>query len=904
MVISHSCSPGTKLEWFLPLLILVAATQVHGYSPSGFLSIDCGLTNSSTYNDADTNLTYVSDSGFVESGKSYDILSQYMKEASNEQEKTLRSFPDGQRNCYTLPSRSGKKYLIRTTFSYGNYDGLNSSENGSPFLFGLHIGANFWTMVNLTNWNPTDTIYKEVLTIAPDKFISVCLLNFGSGTPFISTLDMRSMDDAIFPFLNSSVSASFFSRQRFGEVNEYITRYPTDSLDRFWEAAQRYKFPWLNLTTNQKVYSVPGNDNFQVPLAMLQKASTIQSNFSWLNITVRAGANMNGESLQLLPIFHFAELEKTNTTRTFEIYSDDDLVIEAFSLPYLQATSMYRRDKYVNKSRTTFTLRKTNSSGIPPLISAYEVYSLVRIVNLTADSNDVDYMNEIKKYYNLVRNWNGDPCSPIEYSWKGLTCDYADGKQNPRIIRVDLSTSGLIGGLHLSFMKMESLEHFDLRNNQLDGPIANSILQRVKAGQLELRLEGNPICSKVKDRYCGNKNSTPTVLIAVIVPVVFILLLVLVCILWRFCWKGKSGVQEDYSIYEEETPLHIDIRRFTYAQLRLITNNFQSVIGKGGFGTVYHGILENNDEVAVKVLVETSIAESKDFLPEVQTLSKVHHKNLVALVGYCQNKKCLALVYDFMPRGNLQQLLRGGYDSSLNWEERLHIALDAAQGLEYLHESCTPSIVHRDVKTPNILLDKNLVAKISDFGLSRAFNAAHTHISTVAAGTLGYLDPEYHATFQLTVKTDVYSFGVVLLEIVTGQPPVFMDPQTIHLPNWVRQKIAKGSIHDVVDKKLLDQYDASHLQTVIDLAMNCLENASIDRPSMTEVVSVLKVCLPASTERQSATSTPRKKNIMDAEIPRQFQLMISGATTTSYEGSSFQSGYTGGVSEISHISGR
>ncbi|VAH65148.1 unnamed protein product [Triticum turgidum subsp. durum] len=176
-----------------------------------------------------------------------------------------------------------------------------------------------------------------------------------------------------------------------------------------------------------------------------------------------------------------------------------------------------------------------------------------------------------------------------------------------------------------------------------------------------------------------------------------------------------------------------------------------------------------------------------------------------------------------------------GDDYSLNWEQRLHIALDAAQGLEYLHELCTPSIVHRDVKTPNILLDKNLVGVISDFGLSRAFNDAHTHISTVAAGTLGYLDPEYHATFQLTVKTDVYSFGIVLLENITGQPPVFMDPQTVHLPNWVRQKIANDSIHDVVDKKLLDLYDAGSLQSVVDLAMNCVGNAAIDRPTMTEV---------------------------------------------------------------------
>jgi serine/threonine protein kinase len=221
-------------------------------------------------------------------------------------------------------------------------------------------------------------------------------------------------------------------------------------------------------------------------------------------------------------------------------------------------------------------------------------------------------------------------------------------------------------------------------------------------------------------------------------------------------------------------------------------------------------------------------------------------------------------------------------------------------GLEYLHESCTPAIVHRDVKTPNILLDKNLVGIISDFGLSRAFNDAHTHISTIAAGTLGYLDPEYHATFQLTVKTDVYSFGIVLLEIITGQPPVMMDPQAFHLPNWVRQKIAKGSIHDVVDKRLLDQYDANSVQSVIDLAMNCVENAAIDRPTMTEVVSRLKVWLPAvSSEKQSGI--PRRTDSMETEMRRQFHFMISGVSN---EESSFQSGYTGENSELIPLSGR
>ncbi|KAM3333217.1 hypothetical protein ACQJBY_028371 [Aegilops geniculata] len=908
-------SASTKLTWIVaPLLVLAMTTiRVHGQpsSTSGFISLDCGNRNTTPYTDSSIRgIQHQSDVGFVEGGLTHQIAAVYMAGAPYESQKTLRSFPNGSRNCYTLPSTPGKK-LVRALFTYGDYDGLNRTMDGSPFLFGLHIGANFWEAVNLTNWDPSSTIWKEVLTVAPGDSVSVCLINFGTGTPFVSALELRPLQDSMYPFVNSSVSISYFRRIRFGQATDFITRYPLDPYDRFWEgwSFSYNTYPWMTLNTSSTVRRLPGDNTFQVPEGILQQASTLDTNYSFFEINVAVGPNLDAKNLQLLPIFHFAEINISNQNRRFDIYSDNDLLFPDFSPSRFQADSMHENGRFLHNPTATFLLNKTRSSRLPPLINAFE----------TPEDPQLHLTLSVSTLYQLhERSQETLQFGTNKLEWRSML-------PKRLFLGRDLSTSGLKGGLVISFMNMASLENLDLSHNnltgaipdyqikslkvldlsynQLDGPIPNSILQRSQAGLLDLRLEGNPVCSKVKDTYCSNKKNTKsTMLIAVIVPVVLVSLLVVMCILWKFCWKGKSGDNEDYAMYEEETPLHIDIRRFTYADLKHITNDFKQIVGKGGFGTVYHGTMENGDEVAVKVLMETSIAESTDFLPEVQTLSKVHHKNLVTLQGYCQNTKCLALVYDFMPRGNLQQLLREGDDYSLTWEQRLHIALDSAQGLEYLHESCTPSIVHRDVKTANILLDKNLVGIIADFGLSRAFNDAHTHISTVAAGTLGYLDPEYHATFQLTIKTDVYSFGIVLLEIITGKPPVLMDPHTYHLPNWVRQKIAKGSIQDIVDKRLLDQYDANALQSVVDLAMNCVESAAIDRPSMTEVVSRLKVLLP-TTPSQKQYASPSSTKSMNDEMRKQFQMLISGDVNEE-SSSSFQSGYTSRMKELIPLAGR
>jgi hypothetical protein len=199
---------------------------IHTLCCTGFINIDCGWRNSSGYVDNALVMPYSSDGDYVEGGMNHEMLPEYMAGASNEQQKTLRSFPDGSRNCYTLPSNMSKKYLLRATFTYGNYDRLNKTLDGSLFLFGIHIGVNFWEAVNLTNWDPSGTIWKEVITVAPSNFMSVCLINFGSGIPFISSLELRPLEDTMYPFVNSSVSISYFQRFRFGNVSaaDFITR--------------------------------------------------------------------------------------------------------------------------------------------------------------------------------------------------------------------------------------------------------------------------------------------------------------------------------------------------------------------------------------------------------------------------------------------------------------------------------------------------------------------------------------------------------------------------------------------------------------------------------------------------------------------------------------------------------
>ncbi|KAK0598371.1 hypothetical protein LWI29_034055 [Acer saccharum] len=312
-------------------------------------------------------------------------------------------------------------------------------------------------------------------------------------------------------------------------------------------------------------------------------------------------------------------------------------------------------------------------------------------------------------------------------------------------------------------------------------------------------------------------------------------------------------------------------RQFTYSDIVRITKNFERILGKGGFGPVFHGWLDDI-QVAVKMLSSSSDQGYKEFHAEVKLLMRVHHRNLTSLVGYCIEDTNMGLIYEYMSNGTLQEYLSGKNAYILSWEDRMRIAVDAAQGLEYLHNGCKPSIVHRDVKSSNILLNEKLQAKIADFGLSRIFQTeSGAHISTVVAGTPGYLDPEYYISNWLNEKSDVYSFGVVLLEIITSRPVIIKGPdENVHVSQWVSSMLAEGDIRNIVDPSLSGDFDNSSAWKVVELALACALHSSMERPTMTEVVTELNDCLAIEIARndkghKNKTKGPRRMVTVNVE---------------------------------------
>lgn len=300
-------------------------------------------------------------------------------------------------------------------------------------------------------------------------------------------------------------------------------------------------------------------------------------------------------------------------------------------------------------------------------------------------------------------------------------------------------------------------------------------------------------------------------------------------------------------------------REFTYRELKLATKGFHSsrIIGYGAFGTVYKAFFITSGTIAAVKRSKHSHEGKTEFLAELSIIACLRHKNLVQLQGWCVEKGELLLVYDFMPYGSLDKLLyqESGQSNLLNWSHRHNVAVGLASVLTYLHQECEQQVIHRDIKTGNILLDGNFNARLGDFGLAKLMDHDKSPVSTLTAGTMGYLAPEYLQYGKATERTDVFSYGVVILEVACGRRPIEREAGTqkmVNLVDWVWGLHSEGKIIEAADKRLKGEFEEEEMRKLLLLGLSCANPDSTERPSMRRVLQIL-------SNEAEPISVPRNK---------------------------------------------
>ncbi|XP_064981102.1 nodulation receptor kinase-like isoform X5 [Musa acuminata AAA Group] len=548
------------------------------------------------------------------------------------------------------------------------------------------------------------------------------------------------------------------------------------------------------------------------------------------------------------------------------------MTIACFLLLILFAQACGQPGTFILNIATNELLQLANSRSVPKLylLSSCHFVDDVRkdfsiVVVVEKVRNELLLWNQGNK---IFQNWSGDPCSPSP--WEGFTCQMLN--HTFTITHLNLSSNNLQGSIPTSIGDLSELRELYLEDNNFTGSVPESFLSLHHLSNLSIKCNPHldsqlpPGLSRrnltVSSGNCLRKNASETsssqrriYLLGAGGSLTFSLAFA-ICFNCFYKRANHSDRRDHLDIKNivfsessvDDVSTNLVVHQFSLKYIESATCNYKTLIGEGGFGTVYRGILPHGQEVAVKVRSATSTQGTREFNNEVNLLSTIMHENLVPLLGYCSENDQQILVYPFMSNGSLQDRLYGASAKRkiLDWPARLSIVLGAARGLMYLHTFFERCIIHRDVKSSNILLDHSMCGKVADLGFSKfAPQEEDSGASLEVRGTAGYLDPEYYSTQQLSSKSDVFSFGVVLLEIVTGR-----EPLNIHRPRsewslveWAKPYIRESRIEEIVDPSIKGQYHPEAMWRVVETASCCVEPIGSYRPNMVDVVRELEDAL-------------------------------------------------------------
>ncbi|XP_073392179.1 probable LRR receptor-like serine/threonine-protein kinase At1g67720 [Physcomitrium patens] len=863
-----------------------------------FLSIACGASRNFT---DELNLQWVPDTEYISTGVPYLHFGNFSK---NQSVQHLRQFPNNSKSCYAIPTTPNTRYLVRASFYYNSFDMAITSP-----IFDKAINATTFSTVRIID--PSFVYRKEVIAFSPWEWFSICLLNTNQGYPFISSLELRPLPAGMYglPYLDENYLVNQI-RLSFGAP--VSVRYPDDPQDRIWYSdsypVDLQPCDLQNILPPDEVEVISTSQQVEVngrkapdqpPMLVMQRGVVGKTG----NLTYRYHLDDFDFPGQAYALAYFAEIEELNANKKrsfhFTINSKDATYINQSLDIQSNAGGPYVafEPSYANATFPRFVLSfggvltdgeavgdpclpipwdwVTCTTQSPPRVKSINLAgrnlggSIPSNISLLVcrdtidlsgnqfsgpipDLRDLTYLNTLS--VNLQTYFS----TSCRTSFKGIETARR---------QLHLNNNNLSGEFPEWPEELPNLTEVWVQNNVLTGAIPQALLKKPS-----LRIRSD-LCN---DSTCENPLKKKGLNMGALITGLVLSTVLLIGVFTYFqkhrlkdrVRGAKAAISSSSFLWrnfasrsigsvDETTEIGPPALTFDIAELRKATNNFKYNIGKGGFGSVFRGKLNDGTEVAVKVLANDSPQGAREFRNEVTLLQGIKHRNVVSLIGYCSSKKHRIVVYEYLPEGSLHERLHGHFartlveSITLDWQTRLRIAVDAAKGLEYLHAEC--SIIHRGVKTRNILLSSGMEAKVGDFGLSCLLPSdATSYKSSTVQGTVGYLDPEYYHEHRLTMMSDVYSFGVVLLELISGRPPMSrledgITDQVPTLVNWVCSLLQRAAVDELIDPKLgyasFIEREKRQAWEVWATAIQYVRAESRQRPTMSEVVKALSETL-------------------------------------------------------------